>query len=103
MSGHGGFLATGMDYAGKLVVVDAANGAVLSNTEITAGGVAEIIYNECWGVAAVPDGAATPTADAAGGEVWTHVMSMSMKCQRNGMIDVSRGELDLRHHVPCFM
>jgi hypothetical protein len=55
------------------------------------------------GVAAVPDGAATPTADAAGGEVWTHVMSMSTKCQRNGMIDVSRGELDLRHHVPCFM
>lgn len=56
MSGHGGFLATDKDYSGKLVIINAANGAVMSNTEISAGGVPEMIYNECWGVAAVSDG-----------------------------------------------
>ncbi len=56
MSGHGGFLATDKDYAGKVVLVNAQDGAVLSNTEISAGGVPEMIYNECWGVAAVSDG-----------------------------------------------
>ena len=60
MSGHGSFLAaTATDkdsYSGKLVIITAADGAVLSNTEISAGGVPEMIYNECFGVAAVSDG-----------------------------------------------
>ena len=56
MSGHGSFLATDKDYSGKRVIISAADGAVLSNTEISAGGVPEMIYNECWGVAAVSDG-----------------------------------------------
>jgi hypothetical protein len=56
LSGHGGFRATGKFYTGKLVLVGAEDGTVLSYTEINAGGVPEMIYNECWGVVGVPGG-----------------------------------------------
>ena len=50
ISGHGKFLDTDTGYSGKLVIVDAADGTVLTNTEISAGGDTNLIYNECWGV-----------------------------------------------------
>ena len=56
LSGHGGFRATGKFYTGKLVLIGAEDGAELSYTEINAGGVPEMIYNECWGVVAVAGG-----------------------------------------------
>ena len=50
ISGHGKFLGSDTGYSGKLVIVDATDGTVLTNTEISAGGDKNLIYNECWGV-----------------------------------------------------
>lgn len=56
LTGHGKFKATGKYYSGKLVVIDSEDGKVLSYTEVNAGGIPELIYNECWGVVAQDDG-----------------------------------------------
>jgi hypothetical protein len=56
ISGHGGYLADGIGYSGKVVLVKATDGGTASTTEITSGGDPKLIYNECWGIVAVKDG-----------------------------------------------
>ena len=53
VSGHGG--ADGA-ISGRLTKVDAASGARLWTKSYSVGGVPTMIYNECWGVAALADG-----------------------------------------------
>ena len=56
ISGHGGYLADGVGYSGKVVLVKATDGVVASTTEITTQGDHNLIYNECWGLVSIKDG-----------------------------------------------
>ena len=88
MTGHGGHLATGKDYSGKLVIVDLHTGDVLSTTEITGGGTSEIIYNECFGVAAMSDGGFV-VACGNGIEGCDHVSDANKSACAQGQGDLS--------------